>query len=114
MSSLFGTFSGVRLGKFPSDDPKWKPKIGLCTCCEPHFSGHKTQLHDGELGQFQFVHSGHSIVPSLPEEHDVVFGVSVYRDYRGWDSYSKLSVMVYGMRYSVNDFSLSYEVNTEQ
>lgn len=55
------------------------------TCCEPHFSGHKTQLHDGELRQLQFVHSGHSIVASLPEEHDVICGVSVYRDLRNGD-----------------------------
>lgn len=54
----------------------------LPTCCEPHFSGHKTQLHDGELRQLQFVHSGHSVVASLPEKHDVVRGVSVYREYR--------------------------------
>lgn len=57
------------------------PRMALLTCREPHFSGHKTQLHDGELRQLQFVHSGHSTVPSLPEEHNVVCGVSICREY---------------------------------
>lgn len=49
----------------------------VLTCGKHHFLGDQPQLHDWELRQLQTVHPGHSVVPPLPEEHNVVCGVAV-------------------------------------
>lgn len=84
--------------------------IELHTCCEPHFSGHETQLHDGELRQLQFVHSGHSVVASLPEEHDVICGVSICRDYKVGDVITSSVLWSLGI---LKTLSYEVEVNSE-
>lgn len=47
------------------------------TCGEDDILGDEFMIHNGELGQFDLVHTRHSIVSSSPVELNVICSVAI-------------------------------------
>lgn len=47
------------------------------TCGEDNVLRDELMIHNGELGQFNLIHPGHSIVSSSPVELDVICSITI-------------------------------------